>query len=96
MKTKIDVKTRERVHAILKSHLSGLDDIDLIEGAKPLFQVDGPPDPGRYDNDSLDRVEVIMALEEEFGIDISDDEAESENFSTYDAIQAWMENKVGA
>ena len=45
--------------------------------------------------ESLDQVELLMALEEEFGIEISDDEAEKIQTvqAAIDYIKAHVENK---
>ena len=56
----------ERVKEVLVEQL-GTDEDQITEGAS--FQED-------LDADSLDLVELIMSLEEEFGMEISDEEAE--------------------
>ena len=40
--------------------------------------------------DSLDTVELVMAFEEEFGLEIPDDEAE--NITTIQSAVDWIEN----
>lgn len=42
--------------------------------------------------DSLDVVELIMAVEEEFGLEIPDEDAE--NLATVGAIEAYLAQKV--
>ncbi|ACK42225.1 MULTISPECIES: acyl carrier protein [Dictyoglomus] len=42
--------------------------------------------------DSLDAVELIMALEEEFGIDVQDEEAE--NFKTVGDVVRYIEKRL--
>ena len=42
--------------------------------------------------DSLDAVEIIMAIEDEFGIEISDDDAE--NFQTVGDIVGYVEDRI--
>jgi acyl carrier protein len=56
----------ERVRGILVEQL-GVDEDQVTEDAS--FQ-------GDLDADSLDLVELIMSLEEEFGMEISDEDAE--------------------
>ncbi|MEL6227576.1 MAG: acyl carrier protein [Pseudomonadota bacterium] len=56
-----------RVKKIVVEHL-GVEDEKVIEGASFIDDLGA---------DSLDTVELVMAFEEEFGIEISDDAAES-------------------
>ncbi|XBC44174.1 MAG: acyl carrier protein [Buchnera aphidicola (Schlechtendalia peitan)] len=42
--------------------------------------------------DSLDRVELIMTLEDTFNVEIQDEEAE--NFTTIDSICTFIKNKI--
>ena len=57
----------ERVKKIVVEHL-GVDDSKVTEGASFIDDLGA---------DSLDTVELVMAFEEEFGIEIPDDAAES-------------------
>lgn len=56
----------ERVKKIVVEHL-GLDEEKVVEGASFIDDLGA---------DSLDTVELVMAFEEEFGIEIPDDAAE--------------------
>ncbi len=57
----------DRVKKIVVEHLS-VDEDKVIEGASFIDDLGA---------DSLDTVELVMAFEEEFGIEIPDDAAES-------------------
>jgi acyl carrier protein len=59
--------TAERVKKIVVEHLN-VDADKVIEGASFIEDLGA---------DSLDTVELVMAFEEEFGIEIPDDAAES-------------------
>ena len=59
----------ERVRAIVVEHL-GVEEEKVVEGASFI---------GDLGADSLDTVELVMAFEEEFGIEIKDEDAESIN-----------------
>ena len=56
----------ERVKKIVVEHL-GVDEDKVVEGASFIDDLGA---------DSLDTVELVMAFEEEFGIEIPDDAAE--------------------
>lgn len=71
----------ERVREIIADQL-GVDDIQSITLKTSLID--------DLEADSLDAVEVIMALEDEFGIEIPDEEAE--NFKTIGDICKFIEN----
>lgn len=71
----------ERVREIIADQL-GVDNIETITLKTSLI--------GDLEADSLDAVEVIMALEDEFGIEIPDEEAE--NFKTIGDICNFIEN----
>jgi len=57
----------DRVRKIVVEHLS-VDEDKVVEGASFIDDLGA---------DSLDTVELVMAFEEEFGIEIPDDAAES-------------------
>lgn len=71
----------ERVREIIADQL-GVDDIETITLKTSLI--------GDLEADSLDAVEVIMALEDEFGIEIPDEEAE--NFKSIGDICTFIED----
>lgn len=56
----------ERVKKIVVEHL-GVEEVKVVEGASFIDDLGA---------DSLDTVELVMAFEEEFGIEIPDDAAE--------------------
>jgi acyl carrier protein len=65
----------ERVKKIIVEHL-GVEDAKVVEGASFIDDLGA---------DSLDTVELVMAFEEEFGIEIPDEAAEK-ILSVKDAI----------
>ena len=71
----------EKVKSIVSEQLS-IDNPDTITLETSLTE--------DLEADSLDAVEVIMALEDEFGIEIPDEEAE--NFKTLADICKFIEN----
>ena len=73
--------TAERVRAIIVEHLS-VDEEKVTDTASVIDDLGA---------DSLDTVELVMAFEEEFGIDIPDEDAEK-MVSVSDAIKYLEEN----
>ena len=71
----------EKIRSIISEQLS-IDDVDTITLDTSLTE--------DLESDSLDAVEVIMALEDEFGIEIPDEEAE--HFKTIGDICKFIEN----
>jgi acyl carrier protein len=70
----------EKVKEIVADQL-GVDDMESITPATSLMK--------DLEADSLDAVEIIMALEDEFSIEISDEEAE--NFKNLGDICKYIE-----
>ena len=71
----------EKIRSIISEQLS-IDDVDTITLDTSLTE--------DLEADSLDAVEVVMALEDEFGIEIPDEEAE--HFKTIGDICKFIEN----
>ena len=71
----------EKIRSIISEQLS-IDDVDTITLDTSLTE--------DLEADSLDAVEVIMALEDEFGIEIPDEKAE--HFKTIGDICKFIEN----
>ena len=70
----------EKIKSIIADQL-GIDDLDTITMETSLVE--------DLEADSLDAVEVIMALEDEFGIEIPDEDAE--NFKTIWDLYKYIE-----
>jgi len=70
----------EKVKSIIADQL-GIDDLDTITMETSLVE--------DLEADSLGAVEVIMALEDEFGIEIPDEDAE--NFKTIGDLYKYIE-----
>jgi len=75
----------ERVKKIVVEHL-GVDEAKVSEGASFIDDLGA---------DSLDTVELVMAFEEEFGVEIPDDAAEK-ILTVKDAIDYLKEHSAGA
>lgn len=72
----------EKVKKIIIDQL-GVDEAEVVSGAKFIDDLGA---------DSLDTVELVMALEEEFGIEIPDEDAEKIT-TVHDAISYIQEHK---
>lgn len=92
--------TERRVKQILVDHL-GVTEADLDPGkllvpehyAKGKKVADGKPDLGC---DSLDVVELVMAIEDDFGFEVQDDEAEPLNHATVGGLVDFVHQRVEA
>lgn len=73
----------ERVKTIITDQL-GVDDDEVVPNASFIDDLGA---------DSLDIVELVMAFEEEFGIEIPDDDAEK--ITTVQSAIDYVENSVG-
>lgn len=76
--------TLERVQAIVVDRL-GVEADQVVEGAEFI---------GDLDADSLDLVEVIMAMEQEFDLEIKDEDAE--NIRTVSDAVKYIDEHSGA
>ena len=76
--------TLERVQAIVVDRL-GVEADQVVEGAEFI---------GDLDADSLDLVEVIMAMEQEFDLEIKDEDAE--NIRTVSDAVKYIDEHAGA
>lgn len=72
----------EKVKKIILEHISK--DVEKFNSSSKLSE---------YGTDSLDAVEIIMAAEEEFGIEIPDEEAQK--METMEQIVEYINNKKG-
>lgn len=73
----------ERVKKIVVEHL-GVEEDKVTEGASFIDDLGA---------DSLDTVELVMAFEEEFGLEISDEEAQK--LDTVAKVVEYIKNKTG-
>ena len=72
--------TADRVKKIVVEHL-GVDEDKVVDNASFIDDLGA---------DSLDTVELVMAFEEEFGLDIPDEEAEK--ITTIQSAVDWIES----
>lgn len=73
---------KQKVKEIVALHFDiRLDDVDLSHN----FQQD-------YNTDSLDTIEIVMALEDRFGLDIKDEDAE--NLITVGAVVDFIQRRL--
>ncbi len=91
--------TNTRLTALLVEHLGVTadqctDDALLVPDHDDAGrQLDGPAHLGA---DSLDVVEIVMACEEEFGIEIPDDDGEKLNRGTVKSLRNLIDDKLAA
>ncbi|KAB3530233.1 acyl carrier protein [Alkaliphilus serpentinus] len=71
----------EQIRTIIAEQL-GITDVESIKRSTSLIN--------DLDADSLDAVEIIMAIEDEFGVEIPDEEAEG--FKNIGDIVSYVEN----
>ena len=67
--------------------------VEIVCNQLEISKEDVTPDSSLVEDlgaDSLDTVELVMAFEEEFGLEIPDDEAE--NITTIKSAVEWIEN----
>lgn len=83
-KAQNESSSRERIKNIIADSLS-VEDSKKIEDHSKLAEDLGA--------DSLDTVELIMKLEEEFGIEIPDEDAEK--IQTFGDVVAFIDKKMG-
>ena len=76
------MNTREKLTRIVREHL-GVEENKIVDDANFIDDLGC---------DSLDIVELTMAVEEEFGIEVRDDEAE--NAGTFGQMVALVEEKT--
>nr|WP_320157517.1 acyl carrier protein [Wolbachia endosymbiont (group A) of Anomoia purmunda] len=72
----------EKVKKIILEHISK--DVEQFNSSSKLSE---------HGTDSLDAVEIIMAAEEEFGIEIPDEDAQK--METMEQIVEYINNKTG-
>ncbi|MBK8215938.1 MAG: acyl carrier protein [Myxococcales bacterium] len=86
MSTKAEI--REKIRSfILESYMAGLDP----SGLKDDVSLERS-----HIVDSARVLELILFLEETFGLEVTNDDATPENFDTVDAIVGFVAGKVGA
>lgn len=86
----------EKIKRLLMEHLGvGPDQVTAETKLCPPDGKPHEPGDGHLGCDSLDIVEITMALEEEFRIEIPDDEAEPLNRASVGDLYELVERKLG-
>ena len=96
----MDMQIKERVNSIFVEHL-GVTPEEIMPTTLLVPEHDDKArrlQTGRADLncDSLDIIELVMAFEEEFGIEISDDETNELNVGTVQNVYDLIAGKVSA
>lgn len=93
---------RSRIVGLLHESL-GIECAEIeADGKREIFvkHSDGKIDRERLDaslgGDSLDWVELVMMAEEEFGIEIPDEDAERTDLNSVDGLTAYIEQRLAA
>lgn len=86
MSTKAEIREKIRTF-ILESYMAGLDP----SGLKDDVSLERS-----HIVDSARVLELILFLEESFGIEVTNDDATPDNFDTVDAIVGYVAGKIGA
>lgn len=89
-----EMTIRERVEELFCEHMGQDMTARWVAGEKVFFSHNegNRPASNVEIGDSLDRVELIMAIEDAFGIDIPDNDATG--LETLDQIEAYLKNKA--
>jgi acyl carrier protein len=92
--------TETRIKAIIVEHLA-VSEADIVDDVRlmPERDVDGNVKRDSAPNlnaDSLDLVELVMSFEEEFGVDLPDDEVAPERIVTFKDLVDLIDAKVEA
>mgnify|MGYP006289472093 CR=1 FL=1 len=83
----MDDSMKDRIKKMMVDRLYLKMDPQDIENDKSLIT--------DYGVDSLNLLELIVGIEEEFGIEIDDSEFRVSNFETVDALAAFIQEKMG-
>ncbi len=86
MSTKVEIREKIRTF-ILESYMAGLD----ASGLKDDVSLERS-----HIVDSARVLELILYLEETFGIEVTNDDATPDNFDTVNAIVGYVAGKIGA
>lgn len=83
-----ETETREKIRTMILENFLGGGAADTLKDDISLER--------SHIVDSVKTLELIMFLEETFGVTVDNDDAVPENFDTVNAIVAYVERKLGA